>query len=694
MAASVALVAVLVMSPALADSGSQVSAATLSAAAQPLATTPAPTPSPDVEADRTPALSIAPSGEGVVTGTQTFALSAHLVHAPASATEVGFAMSDAPLLSPAEVAAWLDGSDIDTETPIVLGTTPLATTAPDDGAAPRSGSVTVDAAAVGIGDLVPGVYALQGTSAAAGLTARSVVVVRDPGQVATGPVATIVPLTGPATSEGLLTSEELATLTGTGGALRAQLDAVTGSAAVLAVDPALPAAIRALGTQAPESATAWLNDLLALPNQRFALQFGDADLAAQVAAGVSQPLSPSTLAPLLPTPEGDDAPPPPALEGLLDIGPAIADVYWPATGTADETTVSALATFGRSDGPAVTLASVSSAEEDDEAAGAWLLAGDAPVLAYDPLLSTALRDVSTSDAGMERSAASAAVSAYASFADLAEPLVAVIDRAPDRDPSGLRDAIAAATRLDGRPAAALTALTADEPTEATLPDAGTEAARVGILNDLLSDEERLTQFATILDDPTLLTAPERAQLLQLMGNAWRDDDRWTETVAAHRTATATTLDSVRLTQSSDIILLGTNSSLLFTVRNDLEWPVSLVAIAQPRDPRLIVQTTTDVEAGAAQNTRIEIPVESRIASGETTLDLRLLGPTDATIGEPVSVAVSVRAEWEGVGIVVMAVGIAGLLIAGAVRTIKRLRHRPPPADKNTDKNTERKDADG
>ena len=40
-------------------------------------------------------------------------------------------------------------------------------------------------------------------------------------------------------------------------------------------------------------------DLMALPNERFALQFGDADLAAQLASGLATPLTVSTLAPYL-----------------------------------------------------------------------------------------------------------------------------------------------------------------------------------------------------------------------------------------------------------------------------------------------------------------------------------------------------------------------------------------------------------
>ena len=50
-----------------------------------------------------------------------------------------------------------------------------------------------------------------------------------------------------------------------------------------------------LGTAAPDTATAWLDRLELLPNSRFALQFGDADIAAQLDTGLSTPLGPTSL---------------------------------------------------------------------------------------------------------------------------------------------------------------------------------------------------------------------------------------------------------------------------------------------------------------------------------------------------------------------------------------------------------------
>ncbi|HYP72964.1 MAG TPA: DUF6049 family protein, partial [Microbacterium sp.] len=97
-------------------------------------------------------------------------------------------------------------------------------------------------------------------------------------------------------------------------------------------------------------------------------------------------------------------------------------------------------------------------------------------------------------------------------------------------------------------------------------------------------------------------------------------------------------------------------------------------------PRLIVQNTTPVEAGASQNTRVSVPVEARVGSGESMIRLQLRSPSMVAIGPSVPVHVAVRAEWESVGLVVMIVLVAGMIVAGVVRTVRRLRRRGTDAD--------------
>ena len=133
---------------------------------------------------------------------------------------------------------------------------------------------------------------------------------------------------------------------------------------------------------------------------------------------------------------------------------------------------------------------------------------------------------------------------------------------------------------------------------------------------------------------------------------------------------------------SDITLAATSAPLTFSVRNDLPWPVSLELIATPNDPRLIVQNTTPVEAGPSQSTRVQVPVQARVGSGESSLALQLRSTSSVEIGGTVPVHVTVRAEWESVGVAVMATLVAALIVVGVVRTVRKLRRRAAstPAD--------------
>mgnify|MGYP001035419417 CR=1 FL=1 len=62
-----------------------------------------------------------------------------------------------------------------------------------------------------------------------------------------------------------------------------------------------------------------------------------------------------------------------------------------------------------------------------------------------------------------------------------------------------------------------------------------------------------------------------------------------------------------------------------------------------------------------------------VGSGESSVTLQLRSPTMIAIGDPVSVHVSVRAEWESVGLGVLIVIVAGLIIVGIIRTVRRRR---------------------
>ncbi|MFH8252850.1 DUF6049 family protein [Microbacterium sp. B2969] len=676
-------------------------------ASVPLASsTPSPTPTPSPVAAN-PVLTLAPISNGVLHDGDHLTASVTLTNDTVAATPVGtvsVSLGSQRLADRVALDAWLAGG-VDDDSLSEVASIPFVSV--DAGDSQTQGVITEQP----ITGLAPGAYPVLATlTTAAGVyTATSVVVVPD---AAIGPIGigVVVPVTADATAEGLLTSDELQDLTGPEGSLTNQLDAVAGTDAILAVDPAIAAAIRVLGTSAPETATAWLTRLEALPNTRFALQFGDADVAAQVKAGIVPPLKPASLqsymdpADFLPAPSSTATPGPTATatpptdptvpvypdnSALLDIGTARAGVFWPATGTAGGDVVEALGGVTVDDQQGLTL--IASTSTDTGSEGATVAArgadGDDPVLVYDSAISRELHAASTMDAAPLRGAHLAAATAYLSFAVAATggtPLLVTVDRGEDRSRVALRTAISAALEAPSVAAVTLGTLANASPHGVEVADVAPDAARVAAASALVSDEDALGQFATILDNPNTITGPERAEILQLLGNEWRaTPDGWTAALASHREESATTLDSVGILRASPIQLITSGAVIPVWVRNDLPYPVNVTLFATPDDLRLEVQRTTQVVAQPQSNTRVEVPVQAQIGSGDVTIALELRSPTGVLIGDPQTREVHVRADWEGIGIIVLAVLAVLFVAVGVVRTVLRRRAR-----RKTDATTE------
>lgn len=647
------------------------------------AATPDPSPTTATVAS---VLSAAPAANGILRPGDPLSVVVTLSagSSAATATPVVLSVGAASLGDDASLDRWL-GGDASGQTLQQVATGTVDATA---SGAQNSVTLTVPATDPTLAGRGAGVYPVLVSTA--GLTAPSVVVV--PSDGSTTPIALVVPITAAPLTRGLLTGTELAELTAVDGALSAQLDAVDGTAATLAIDPAIPAAIRVLGSAAPPTAVAWLQRLMALPNDRFALQFGDADIAAQLQAGVTAPLGPTSLqsymteadftgpAPAVsavsspaPAPSASPGQPTyPTLTTLLDIGSATSNVFWPATGSAGTDTVAALGALGTPEEPAHVLAASTSVSGGSRVAAAAVAGVSTPV--YDAEVSRTISAAADENDATRRSASLAAAQAYLAIARVSagdEPVLAVIDRGTDRSRVSLRATLGLLSSAPGFAASTLAEVSSRPASEISLAAPMVDSTRVTEVGDLLSDEQSVDRFATILDQPELLTGRERAEMLQVINVSWTGDAA-RQAVADHRAGTQTTLDSVGIL-SSDFRLVSSSAPLRPWVRNDLPWPVTVVLDVSPNDARLRVQDRTTVEAQAAANTRVEVPVEARIANGEVTVDLQLYSPTDQPVGAPQRVDVEVRAEWESIGLIVIVVLVVGFLGLGVVRTIARRR---------------------
>jgi hypothetical protein len=650
----------------------------------------APTPSPSAsQLSGKATLTLAPLGRGIVP--QDEGLSAYVTLDNGTASEidggpVSLSAGTAPLTDRAALSAWLAGDRTGVEL-MSVGAASMDTVS-SGGSSPVL--VQVPPAQT---QRAPGIYPLLASfdGPDGPMTAASVMIVSDPAQPQ-GVVGVVVPITAGPLSAGLLTSDQLSALTAPGGELSGLLDAVTGTSAILAVDPAIPAAIRVLGNAAPADATAWLDRLISLPNERFALQFGDADIAAQINAGRTTLSTPLELSSYLdpthfPADTGGATPAPtatptlPDMKALTYIGAAVPGMYWPFSGTATSKVLSVLRT---ADTSATTLvASASTAAGAGSAtAPADARIDAARVLLYDSAISTQLADASTAADPPHRGDALAAATAHLILAEkeaAGAPLLVTIDRRATRDAAGLRAAIDTAS--SSATPATLGSLAGTSPTTTTFGATDPDTARTAAFTALETDEQALHDFSSVLNDPAVLTGPERAQILQLIGGGWVGDDQaWTAALAAHRAQTAKTLGSVRILAPSELLVLSSGADLRFWVRNDLPWPVNVTLHAAPDSQKLIVQPTTDVQASAASNTRAIVPVRARVGNGEVSVSLWLRSPTGVLIGATQVADVNVRADWEAFGLSGLAVLVVVLLGLGVYRTLRRRRRMAAAPD--------------
>jgi len=675
--------------------------------------TPTPTATPSVPPGTT-VFTLAPVANGIVRPGESLTASITLQNGTDAATpaaEVTLSLGSSPLPDRQALTSWLSG---DTAGVAVypVATALLEPVAPGAEEVAPVGLAPDAPALAGRG---PGVYPLAASypTAAGVVTSTSVMVVPADDGREVG-IGIIVPITAGPRAEGLLTADELELLTEPGGDLMSQLDGVEGTSAILAVDPAIPAAIRVLGSSAPLAAIDWLARLEALPNSRFALQYGDADVTAQLQAGLSRPLTPSSFTAYIdpanfatPDPSPTPSPSPtstaepeaggagPSSESaipdnaeLLSVGAgARSGMFWPADDTATPDVVAQLGGIVADDRPSLTIVPSTTTTQgaDGSTVPAYGRAGDAGVLVYDAEVSAQLREASLREKSWLRGASLTAATAYLAFAraDTDGPLLVSVGRSAERQRVGLGTAIAAASSAPGMAPRPLGALTQGDAAAVEIRDVEASPERAAAASALLAEEGELGRFATILDDPSLLTGPERAELLQLLGVAWVANEQWPPALAEHHAATAETLGSVALLPTSSGDLYGSNAALRFWVRNDLDYPVNLVLYTTPDNLRLDVQGETTVVATPQSNTRVEVPVQARVGRGEVTLSLQLRSPAFVAIGGTEIVEVNVWADWEGVGIAALAVIVGGLLVVGIVRTVLRIRRRRRGADAPT-----------
>jgi hypothetical protein len=191
---------------------------------------------------------------------------------------------------------------------------------------------------------------------------------------------------------------------------------------------------------------------------------------------------------------------------------------------------------------------------------------------------------------------------------------------------------------------------------------------------MLEQEVAVARFAAVAQTPGLITGELRARLLvALSATRFTDDASWQAATGAFLDTTATILKSVRLEKSSTITLLANRESLLVSVINELDQPVTVFINVRPLRPLLAVEDTK-VELTLEPNSqaRGSIPVQA-LSNGEVELRLAIYSSGGLLIGNTSYVRTTVFAGWEGPVTTVLGILVVLLFGFGIVRTVLKRR---------------------
>lgn len=448
---------------------------------------------------------------------------------------------------------------------------------------------------------------------------------------------------------------------------------------------------------APSAVAAGLRALLvegARGRDVVGLAFADADVAAAVHASSAVPVEAgATLeaSAALGTALRDDA-------GVA----ALPDLAWPAGARTDLMTIGALAARGTSAvvvAPGELAPNVPLTVTSTGRATLSTPAGDVAALVPDAALSAALAGEAVSGQvdGLDGAATDLEARQYLLAATAAiareapatpRTVLATLDRTFDGGTLALADRLASLAEAPWVSLNPLSALqeTADPGVERLpLPEEEVEDGEAGALlfADVAAARTSLADLARTVPDPAALVAEPDARLLAAASAAWRPapGDRAAFTTEAMM-AVVDLQRSLGVEDSATVNLISASGDLPVTIRNDLDQPVTVTVHLTSDDPALQVPDKVPVQVPAFGTSTVGVQVHA-VGSADVTVLAQLRTADGVRVGTPATFAVRVRAGWENTGTAVVASVVAGMLVVGLVRNIRRGR-RGTPASKGAD----------
>ncbi len=474
----------------------------------------------------------------------------------------------------------------------------------------------------------------------------------------------ILPVVPPPSTSGLLTEVELTELTGPSGILTRQLAVAQGRPVAIGVDPRILTSIEVLGEKAPESALAWLSVLKSLPNETFLLAYADADISAQAQAGAGSLLTPDTTDVIVPvvqasataTPSPTQAPVPVA-EPLFT--PTLNNVAWPASNSVIASDLGIFTASG------LTSAILSSANVSGNIMSSGVASGVPSVVTLNGL-SSALENNDVARAASYLAVSSVdETQAGRSFAALPRETFSITGL------TKLGVTLDTLTAQEWVSPEALSSALSSATAELQIVDIPESSQRISVVSSLLARNAAVASFSTIAENPSLITNPASRELAAVLSVGWLGSSDWAQAVSDSLQASDKILNSVSIVTSSTINMVGGQANIPISVLNSLLQPVTVKVEADPNNARLIVNGSKEITIQPESQAKAQIPVQAQVSNGSSILTVSLQSVDGVPIGEPVSIPINVRADWETWGLGAVALAFVGLLTAGVIRTLRR-----------------------
>lgn len=551
----------------------------------------------------------------------------------------------------------------------------------------RTQSFTIPVSALGLNANEPGVYALSVTVRGAGdpLIDRTSLVWGGVNEGVSTVVSVVLPVVLPASIEALATADELSTLTAPDGSLTQIVDAATSSGGILAIDPRIIASIRVLGTSAPASSTDWLKRLATLKNPSFALQFSDADLAVQAQLALPTPLALTNLDYASPT-TSDSATTPLTVEELTKWNYSYGPTVWPVANAVSPADTDYFKTNGFStmliDGDNVSqLPSLTTSTR--------ATVGNMSSMVLNSAISAKTTSALDAKTDVEFSSARNRLAAELSLVGNAgigtkQHLLVALDRSTVGSSKHVVDTVSAIKSLpwvsvvsvtDGEAALAESGVAPSPLGTFEVADRSVPEARLDGVSQGITSEASIGEFSAVLETPQLLVAAQRVRLLNLASAAHATPLTAFSTFAAgYFERDNAILNSVTITQSTPINLLGSESKIPVYVNNALPFPVVVKVHTEASNNRLSISDPDEnTRIEAASQSSVSVPVKTRVSNGDVSINVTLRAANDQPVGLPVNIPITIHADWEVIGIVVLGIMVVSFFGFGAWRSVRNKR---------------------